>query len=47
MSYQGDGENKSGGENDDNLEGLLQNDDDTDSLVREIARMDRHIERVR
>jgi hypothetical protein len=46
MRDQGEEENKSGEENDDNLEGLL-NDDESNSLEREFERIDRHIERVR
>ena len=47
MRDQGEEENNSGEENDDNLEGLIQNDDDSDYLDREFERIDRHNDRVR
>jgi hypothetical protein len=47
MNEQGEEENKSDEEKDDNLEELLQNDDDANSLEREFEKIDRHTERVR
>jgi hypothetical protein len=47
MNEQGEEENKSDEEKDDNLEELLQNDDDANSLEREFEKIDRHNERVR
>ncbi len=47
MRDQGEGENQSDEENDDNLEGLIQNEDDSDYIEREFEKIDRHYERVR
>jgi|LauGreDrversion4_2_1035121.scaffolds.fasta_scaffold847123_1 hypothetical protein len=47
MRDQGEGENQSDEENDDNLEGLIQNEDDSDYIEREFEKIDRHNERVR
>ena len=47
MRDQGEGENQSDEENDDNLEGLIQNEDDTDYIEREFEKIDRHNERVK
>ena len=47
MRDQGEGENQSDEENDDNLEGLIQNEDDSDYFEREFEKIDRHNERVR
>ena len=47
MRDEGEEENQSDGENDDNLEGLIQNEDDSDYFEREFEKIDRHNERVR
>ncbi len=47
MRDQGEGENQSDEENDDNLEGLIQNEDDSDYIEREFEKIDRHNERVK